>query len=96
MVGFSGSHLKSLVTFKDKIVILDDQVVEIHAPDPSLLALHASCAKIAHKSGAIEYLRELYRETDSIAAMTEPNAAQELARALRPLQVIRAPAQDVG
>ena len=38
-------------------------------------------------SGAVELLRELYREPDSIAVMTQPNAAYELTRALRTLQL---------
>ena len=41
-------------------------------------------------SGAVELLRELYREPDSIAVMTQPNAAYELTRALRTLQVVSA------
>ena len=60
--------------------------VKIPAPDPRIIALHAACAKVAHTSGAMEYLRELYRDTDSIAVMTQPNAAYELSRALKALQ----------
>ncbi|KAI0749190.1 hypothetical protein C8Q80DRAFT_1119548 [Daedaleopsis nitida] len=64
----------------------------IPAPDHRIIALHAACAKIAHMSGAVEHLRELYRDTESIAVMTEPNATYELSRALRTLQRVSATA----
>ena len=38
-------------------------------------------------SGAADLLREFYRDTESIAIMTQPNAAYELSRALKTLQV---------
>ncbi|KAI0712657.1 hypothetical protein C8Q76DRAFT_797492 [Earliella scabrosa] len=60
--------------------------VKIPAPDPRIIALHAACARVAHTSGAMDYLREFYRDTDSIAVMTQPNAAYELSRALKALQ----------
>lgn len=65
----------------------------IPAPDPRIIELHAACAKIAYMSGAAEHIRELYRDgTDSIAVMTEPNAAYELSRALKTLQMVAATA----
>ncbi|TFY75682.1 hypothetical protein EWM64_g8331 [Hericium alpestre] len=60
----------------------------IPAPYPKLIGLHAACAKIAHMSGAAEYLEEIFRNTDTISAMTEPNAAYELVRSLRALQLV--------
>ncbi|KAI0658263.1 hypothetical protein C8Q70DRAFT_184922 [Cubamyces menziesii] len=62
----------------------------IPAPDPRIIELHAACARIAHMSGAVELLRELYGEPDSIVVMTQPNAAYELTRALRTLQLVSA------
>ena len=79
----SGS-IKSQVALED--YPLGDQVIP--APDPKIIALHAACARIAHMSGAMEHLRELYRETDDISIMTKPNAADELRRALAALQTI--------
>ncbi|RPD53568.1 hypothetical protein L226DRAFT_613839 [Lentinus tigrinus ALCF2SS1-7] len=79
-------ELKDKVTFRSCSV--DAKVIP--APDPKIIALHAACAKIAHMSGAAEYLRELYRDTDAIAVMTEPNAASELSRALKTLQTVSA------
>lgn len=79
-------------TFQDVTTTYEGRVVTIPAPDPRLLALHAACAQIAHMSGAAEHLEEFYRDTDPIAVMTEPNAAQELTRVLTSLQVVSATA----
>ncbi|TFY81523.1 hypothetical protein EWM64_g2485 [Hericium alpestre] len=79
-------HVKPQIVFRS--LPLGDQVIP--APDPDIIALHAACARIAHMSGAAEYLRELYRDVDNIAVMTEPNAAYELSRALKTLQVATA------
>ena len=76
--------IKSQIVFED--YSLGDQVIS--APDPKIIALHAACARIAHMSGAVEHFRELYGETDDISVMTEPNAADELHRALKALQTI--------
>ena len=62
----------------------------IPAPSPKLLEIHAACAQIAHMSGAAEYLGEFFRDTDTIAVMTHPHAADELSRVLGNLQVIPA------
>ncbi|KAH0834669.1 hypothetical protein J3R83DRAFT_10184 [Lanmaoa asiatica] len=35
-------------------------------PAPELLALHATCCKVAHLSGAAEYIDEIYRDADQI------------------------------
>ena len=79
----SGS-IKSHVAFED--YPLGDQVIS--SPDPKIIALHASYARIAYMSGAVEHPLELYCETDDISVMTEPNAADELRRALKALQTI--------
>ena len=65
---------------------------DIPAPDGDMIALHATCAGIAHMSGAAEHLREFYRDMDTIAVMTDPQAPSELARALKALQVVSATA----
>ena len=56
----------------------------IPAPDPRIIALHAACARIAHMSGAAEYLKE----TIEISVLTEPKATRELTRALRRLKLV--------
>lgn len=61
-----------------------DSIV-IPAPDSWLVALHAACARTVNILGAADYIEERYRDTEPIAAMTEPNAAYELTRALTAL-----------
>lgn len=73
------------VQFRTSVV---DQLV-IAAPDPRIIALHAACARIAHMSGAAEVLEEVYRDTEAIPLMTEPNAVYELHRALRAVQLVQ-------
>lgn len=81
-------QVNSRVVFKSLSV--DDKTIP--APDRRIIELHAACARIAHMSGAAEHLREFFRDTDSIAVMTQPNAAYELSRALRTLQLVSATA----
>ncbi|RDX53495.1 hypothetical protein OH76DRAFT_1553572 [Lentinus brumalis] len=69
--------------------------VEVPPPSPILLALHASCARIAHRSGAAEMLAELEKETESMLGLSDSpmdpsfnaNGAAELVRALHRIQV---------
>lgn len=45
--------------------------VHLALPDPSLLALHAVCARVAHMSGTAEYFYKLERETEDTMAVSE-------------------------
>ena len=60
---------------------------KIEPPSPKLIALHATCAKIAHLSGAAEHLKETFRDTEPLPVMTAPNAADELVHALKKVQL---------
>ncbi|KXN89744.1 hypothetical protein AN958_05284 [Leucoagaricus sp. SymC.cos] len=84
-----GRGIKEQVRFTSATT---DDGVFIPPPHRSLLALHAACARIAHMSGAAEYLDYLYREPDSIMTMTESNAPAELTRILTALQLAPAKA----
>ena len=88
MIHFVGSE--ELCGYGIEEHIKFNSTAEAPAPDPKILALHAACAGIAHMSGAAEYLQELFRDTDSIAVMTEPNAADELRRVLKARQLVSA------
>ncbi|KAI0727096.1 hypothetical protein C8Q72DRAFT_886799 [Fomitopsis betulina] len=77
-------QIESPVVFKS--YALGDLVIP--TPDPRTIALHAACTRITHMSGASEFLRELYRDTEDISVMTEPDAAYELCRALKVLQTV--------
>jgi hypothetical protein len=60
----------------------------ISAPHPRLIAIHAACARIAHMSGAAQHLEELFRGSDQISLMIEPNAAYHLTQALKMFQLV--------
>ena len=38
-------------------------------PARELLALHATCCKVAHLSGAAEYIDEIYRDADKLGVL---------------------------
>jgi len=60
----------------------------IEPPSRQILALHATCAQIAHLSGAVEHLVETFRDTESIPVLTAaPNSANELVHALKKVQL---------
>ncbi|KAH9919692.1 uncharacterized protein B0H18DRAFT_1026718 [Fomitopsis serialis] len=85
-----GERLRSSVGIKQRITFKTATVgnTTIPPPHPRLITLHAACAMIAHMSGAAEHLKECFRDTDMISVMTEPNAAYELTRALKTLQLV--------
>ena len=66
--------------------------VEVPPPSRTLLEIHASCAKVAHLSGAARVLRDFYVGEDRFYGPHQdmspnPAAADELVRALRRAQV---------
>ncbi|KAI0809025.1 hypothetical protein BC629DRAFT_1081455 [Irpex lacteus] len=77
-------HLKRPVTFQECKV----NGIVIPPPHPKLFALHAACARIANMSGAAEYIEDTFWDPAPIAVMTEPNAANELTRALTVIRLI--------
>ncbi|EJU02791.1 hypothetical protein DACRYDRAFT_106847 [Dacryopinax primogenitus] len=59
--------------------------------NPEFLRLHATCARVAHLSGAGEYIDHILRWAESVEdvrALDEPHALQYLALRLEMLQVI--------
>jgi hypothetical protein len=55
-------------------------------PSPQLLALHATCCKVAHLSGSAEYIDTVYRDVDEIGVLANDGASHDLLRyALLPL-----------
>lgn len=44
-------------------------------PAPELLALHATCCKVAHLSGAAEYIDEIYRDADEMGVLSADGAS---------------------
>ena len=55
----------------------DLHTLELRENRTPLTVLHAAYAKIARTSGAVEYLKETFRDTQPISVVTSPNAAEE-------------------
>jgi len=52
-------------------------------PDPRYLRIHAACAKVAHLSGAGEYVDAVFRDMESIRVLaTNGSSAEALGYAL--------------
>ena len=47
-------------------------------PSPEYLKIHAACAKIAHMSGAGEYIDQISRELEETNVLSEDGASAEL------------------
>ncbi|KAF9472839.1 hypothetical protein BDN70DRAFT_844095 [Pholiota conissans] len=85
-------NIQNRVIFRSHTFHDDDgNTIVIPPPHPSLIALHAICAQVAHISGAAEQLAELYPDSDldpGPSVMTQPNASAKLVRKLKLLQLI--------
>ncbi|KAF9643148.1 hypothetical protein BDM02DRAFT_3104817 [Thelephora ganbajun] len=58
-------------------------------PDPQLLALHATCARVAHMSGAAEFLDELERKAEETNVLAfDGSSAYLLSSLMSPYAVI--------
>jgi len=51
-------------------------------PDPELIALHAACARVAHMSGAAEYLDMLERDAEEMTVLASDGSSSYLLRGL--------------
>ena len=47
-------------------------------PDPRYLALHAACARVAHLSGAAEYIERRYRELEDIKVLARNGTSADM------------------
>ncbi|THH28676.1 hypothetical protein EUX98_g5526 [Antrodiella citrinella] len=47
-------------------------------PSPAMLSLHATCAQVAHMSGAAEYLDELDRKIEEVSVLLSDGGSAEL------------------
>lgn len=65
----------ALFTSKDK---------KLPLPDPRYLRMHATCAKVAHLSGAAEYIDVIFRDMEDTRVLaTNGSSAELLSYALR-------------
>ncbi|KAI5999985.1 hypothetical protein EDD15DRAFT_2362515 [Pisolithus albus] len=47
-------------------------------PNPTYLAIHATCAKVAHLSGAAEHIEEVFRRMEDTLALAEDGGSSEI------------------
>jgi hypothetical protein len=50
----------------EKTTLTSSNPTALPVPSPELLALHAACAKVAHLSGAGEYIDKLDRDAEEL------------------------------
>jgi len=51
-------------------------------PDPDLIALHAACARVAHMSGAAEYIASLERDEEEMTVLASDGSSAYLLHGL--------------
>ena len=51
---------------------------KLPVPAPELLALHATCCKVAHFSGAAEYIDEIYHDADEMGVLSADGASGDV------------------
>lgn len=47
-------------------------------PNPQYLRIHAACCKVAHLSGAAEYLDEAYRDMEMLQVLTNDGSSAQV------------------
>jgi hypothetical protein len=52
--------------------------VNLPVPSPELLSLHATCSKVAHLSGASEYIDKIYRDVDTIDVLSADGTSGDM------------------
>lgn len=77
----------------------DDAHAIVKPPSPQLLALHATCAQVAHLSGAAEHLYDIFSDHDvdrmaPTSDLTQPEANTVLIRKLKALTIIPPAAKE--
>jgi len=65
-------------------VVFTSRDKKLPLPDPRYLRIHAACAKVAHLSGAAEYIDGIFRDMDDTRVLaTNGSSAELLSYALR-------------
>lgn len=63
---------------EDQVTFTTPDPVKLPLPSPRLLALHAACAKVAHLSGAGEYIDRILEETEGICVLAHDGTSSEV------------------
>jgi hypothetical protein len=72
-----GKFTDYLVT-PDQVVFTTPDPVKLPLPSPDLLALHATCAQVAHLSGAREYLDRIIEEMEELGVLAQDGTSSEV------------------
>lgn len=51
---------------------------DLRVPDPRYLQLHAACSKIAHASGAAEFIEEFLADYEELKTLSRDGSSYEL------------------
>lgn len=71
------------------IVDLTPQVEKVPPPDSYLLALHATCARVTHMSGAAEFFDQLQRDVEDTRVLAfDGSSAPLLSNLISPLAAV--------
>jgi hypothetical protein len=65
-------QMRQFVTFSTK------DAEHLPVPSRELLALHATCCKVAHLSGAAEYIERIYRDIDEMGVLASDGTSADM------------------
>jgi len=65
-------HMHQFITFSTK------DAENLPVPSPELLALHATCCKIAHFSGAAEYIERTYHDAEETGVLASDGTSDDM------------------
>ena len=66
-----------LTGFPRTVTFSTDDPVNLPVPSPNYLALHAACAKVAHLSGAAEYIDAVWSEMEEALFLAENGSSAD-------------------
>jgi hypothetical protein len=69
-----------LFTPPEEVTFTTPDDKNLPVPSEELLALHAACAKVAHFSGAAEYIDESDRDVESLGVLAHNGSSAEVLR----------------
>jgi len=65
-------QMRQFVTFST------EDAEHLPVPSPGLLALHATCCKVAHFSGAAEYIERTYRGAEEMGVLASDGTSGDM------------------
>jgi len=73
-----GSRSRAFAANYPATVIFTTAVPGLPLPDPSLLALHAACARVSMMSGAVEYFNLILRDMETTQVLASDGKSADL------------------